>query len=61
MEALLTGLGSFVTGLISQVGSWASAIVGNDVLCIFCIYIPLAGLALGFVLKLIGRKKKKGK
>ena len=58
MAALITAIGDFVTGAISWMGSYVSAITasGNEVLLLAVVCVPLVGLGAGLVRRLVSIK-----
>lgn len=58
MTALITAITSFVTGAISWMGSYVSAITtsGNEVLLLAVVCVPLVGLGAGLVKRLVSIK-----
>lgn len=55
MAALISAIGSFVTGAISWMGEYVSAITasGNEVLLLAVVCVPLVGLGAGLVKRLV--------
>lgn len=58
MAALITNIGTLVTGAISWMGSFVSAITasGNEVLLLGVVCVPLVGLGAGLLKRLISTK-----
>lgn len=57
MEAIWTGVGEFINGLITAMGGAITGFTGQPILLAFIFVMPLAFLAVRWVLKLI---KKRG-
>lgn len=53
LDAILTSIGKLVTQAISWMSSYLTAITGNDVLVLFCIALPLVGLGIGVIRRLV--------
>lgn len=53
MAAILTAVTSLVTSAISWTTSYLTLITGNDVLILFCIALPLVGLGVGLIRRLV--------
>lgn len=58
MSDLVTAVGTLVTGAISWMGSYVSAITasGNEVLLMGVVAVPLVGLGAGLLKRLISTK-----
>lgn len=53
MASIITAITSLVTGAISWTTSYLTLITGNDVLVLFCIALPLVGLGIGVIRRLV--------
>ncbi len=53
MASIITAITSLVTGAISWTTSYLTLITGNDVLILFCIALPLVGLGIGVIRRLV--------
>lgn len=53
LATILTSVGTLVTQAISWMSSYLTAITGNDVLVLFCIALPLVGLGIGVIRRLV--------
>lgn len=53
MAAILSAVTSVVTSAISWATSYITLITGNDVLLLFCIALPLVGLGIGIIRRLV--------
>lgn len=53
MASIITALTSWVTGAINWTTSYLTLITGNDVLLLFCIVLPLTGLGIGIIKRLV--------
>ena len=53
MSTIITAITSLVTGAISWTTSYLTLISGNDVLMLFCICLPLVGLGIGVIRRLV--------
>ena len=53
MAAILASVTSLVTSAISWTTSYLTMITGNDVLVLFCIALPLVGLGIGIIRRLV--------
>lgn len=53
MASIISAITSLVTGAISWTTSYLTLITGNDVLILFCIALPLVGLGLGVIRRLV--------
>lgn len=56
-----TAFTTFLTNMLTGVGTILSTITGNEVLLTFIVVIPLASIAISMLFKLLGRKKGKRK
>ena len=56
LAAIISALGSFVTGAISWMSSFVSAIAGSDLLLLAVVCVPLVGLGAGLVRRLVSIK-----
>lgn len=52
MSTIITNIGSLVTGAVSWVGSFVTAITSNDLLLLFVI-ISFVGLGVGLIKRII--------
>lgn len=53
MSAILTAVGDLVTAAITWTSSYITMIAANDVLVLFCIALPLVGLGIGIIRRLV--------
>lgn len=53
MATIISSITSLVTGAISWTTSYLTLITGNDVLVLFCIALPLVGLGIGVIRRLV--------
>lgn len=53
MASIIAAITSLVTGAISWTTSYLTLITGNDVLVLFCIALPLVGLGIGVIRRLV--------
>ena len=53
MTSILTAVTSLVTSAISWTTSYLTLITGNDVLILFTIALPLVGLGVGLIRRLV--------
>lgn len=53
MATIISNVTSLVTGAISWTTSYLTLITGNDVLVLFCIALPLVGLGIGVIRRLV--------
>lgn len=53
MESVISTISQLVHGAIGWVGEYLSLITGNDVLVLFCIALPLVGLGIGLIRRLV--------
>lgn len=53
LETILTSVTSFVTAVIGWIGDFLETIVSNPLLLIFVVLLPLAGVAIGYIRRLI--------
>lgn len=53
MSSILTAVGSLVTSAISWTNSYLGMITTNDVLVLFVIALPLVGLGIGIIRRLV--------
>lgn len=58
MEAIWTGVGDFIGGLIDAMGGAITGFTSQPILLVFVFVMPLAFLAIRWVLKLIKSKRK---
>lgn len=53
MAAILSTVTSVVSSAISWAGSYLTFVTGNDVMLLFCIALPLVGLGIGVIKRLV--------
>lgn len=55
------GIGDFISGMFGAIGAIITGIIGseNNIILLFVIAIPLAAIAIGYLFKFIGKKRKK--
>lgn len=53
ISSLLTSIGSVFTSVIGWAGDVGAAIVGNPVLLLFCVAVPLVGIGVGMFARLL--------
>lgn len=53
MASILSAVSSVVTSAISWATSYITLITGNDALLLFCIALPLVGLGIGIIRRLV--------
>lgn len=53
IAALVAAVGDFVTGAITWMGQFVTAITGSDLLILAVVCIPLVGLGAGLVKRLV--------
>lgn len=53
MAEILAAVTSLVTSAIAWTTSYLTMITGNDVLVLFCIALPLVGLGIGVIRRLV--------
>lgn len=53
MASVIATITQLVTGAITWTTSWLTLIAGNDVLVLFCIALPLVGLGIGLLKRLV--------
>lgn len=53
MASILSAVSSVVTSAISWATSYITFITGNDVLLLFCVALPLVGLGIGVIHRLV--------
>ena len=53
---LLTNAGTVFTNAITWVGDVAETIVGNPVLLLFCVAVPLCGIGVGMFKRLLSSR-----
>jgi len=58
MTAIWTALGDFITGLFTAISSVVTGITGQPVILAFVILLPLTAIALGYLMKFLGKKRK---
>lgn len=57
------GIGDFIPGMFGAIGAIITGIIGseNNIILLFVIAIPLGAIAIGYFIKFIGKKRKRGK
>lgn len=58
MQAIWTALSDFITGLFTAIGGVVTGITGQPVILAFVILLPLTSIALGYLFKFLGKKRK---
>lgn len=53
LSSIITAITTLVTGAINWTTSYLSLITQNDVLVLFCIALPLVGLGIGVIRRLV--------
>ena len=53
MDALITAVSSLVTAAIGWVGDFITEITSQPLLLLFCVAVPLVGLGVGIINRLI--------
>lgn len=53
MASVIAAITQLVTGAISWTTSYLTLITGNDVLILFCVALPLVGLGIGVIRRLV--------
>lgn len=53
MAAILASVTTLVTNAVSWAGSYLTFVTGNDVMLLFCIALPLVGLGIGVIRRLV--------
>lgn len=53
MTAIFSNIGLLVTNAVSWMGDFLGSITDNSVLTLFCIALPLVGLGVGLLRRLI--------
>lgn len=53
IAGVLANVSTLVTSAISWMSSYLTAITSNDVLTLFCIALPLVGLGIGVIRRLV--------
>lgn len=53
MSAIMTAITTLVTNTVTWAGSYLTMISGNDILVLFCIALPLVGLGIGVIKRLV--------
>lgn len=53
MESVISTISQLVTGAITWTTSWLTLISSNDILVLFCIALPLVGLGIGLLKRLV--------
>jgi len=56
MSALITAVTSYVTAAIGWMGSFATAITGNDLLVLGVVAVPLVGVGASLLGKLLRKR-----
>ena len=54
LATLLTDFGSFTTAIIDIVGDWLAVVTSNPILEVFVILVPLVGIGIGLIRRLLG-------
>lgn len=59
MDAIWTGLSGWITGIFGAIGDLLTSLTSseNAILMGFVILMPLMGVALGYLMKFLGKKK----
>lgn len=53
MSAILTAISDLVTAAVGWAGTYVNMITTNDVLVLFCVAVPLVGLGIGIIKRLV--------
>lgn len=53
MAEILTSIGSVVTSATGWLGTYAGIIADNDILLLLCVGVPLVGLGVGLLRRMI--------
>ena len=53
LAAIINAISDFVTAAITWLGSFITPIVSNDILLLCCVVVPLVGLGVGLLKRLI--------
>lgn len=53
MASILSNVTTLVTSAITWAGQYLTMITGNDVLVLFCIALPLVGLGIGIIRRIV--------
>lgn len=53
MSAIFTEITSFITQVVSWMGTWLGAIVSNPILTFFVLVLPLFGIGIGVIHRLL--------
>lgn len=53
MSAVFTAVTSAISQVITWMGTWLTAITGNDILLFFCIALPLLTLGITIIKRLL--------
>lgn len=53
MSAILSAVSTLVTNAVTWTTSYLTMITENDVLVLFCIALPLVGLGIGIIRRLV--------
>lgn len=53
MTAVYTAVTTFLTNIMTYVGTVLTEITGNDVLIVFCLAIPIISFAVGLLSRII--------
>ena len=54
LSTLLTDFGTFTTAIIDIVGDWLAVVTSNPILEVFVILVPLVGIGIGLIRRLLG-------
>lgn len=53
MSTMITAIGTVVTASIDWIGEFATLLVDNSVLTLLCVAIPMVGLGVGLLKRMI--------
>lgn len=53
MQAIFTAVTSAISQVITWMGTWLTAITGNDVLLFFCLALPLLTIGITIIKRLL--------
>lgn len=56
LSDIFTAVGSAITAITSWMTSWITYITGNDLLTFFVIVLPLTGVGIAFIARLIHQR-----
>lgn len=56
MADIFTSVGSAITAITGWMTSWITYITGNDILTFFVIVLPLTGVGIAFIVRLIHQR-----